>query len=71
MKISTKHTSFDSVVSLDLTAAIGFKRHIQVLNYMVSNWTEIPVPERTMVKPEWDLDTGTNCDKYFCEHIFH
>ena len=23
---------------MDLDAAIGFKRHIQVLNYMISNW---------------------------------
>lgn len=28
---------------LDLNAAIGFKQHIQVLNFMVSNWPEEPV----------------------------
>jgi len=29
--------------SIDLSAAIGFKRHIQVLNYMLSNWPDTPV----------------------------
>ena len=28
---------------MDLDAAIGFKRHIQVLNYMMSNWPADPV----------------------------
>ena len=28
---------------MDLSAAIGFKRHIQVLNYMISNWPDEPV----------------------------
>lgn len=28
---------------MDLKGAIGFKRHIQVLNYMLSNWPSTPV----------------------------
>merc|ERR1719427_1402683 len=28
---------------IDITGAIGFKRHIQVLNYMLTNWPEQPI----------------------------
>lgn len=52
---------------LDLTAAIGFKRHIQVLNFMVSNWPREQVPfsahDDTMEnKQENNLDIGNNGD---------
>nr|XP_009861411.2 rho GTPase-activating protein SYDE2 isoform X2 [Ciona intestinalis] len=40
--------------SIDLSAAIGFKRHIQVLNYMLSNWPDTPV------LPPSDINAGDN-----------
>nr|XP_018671147.1 rho GTPase-activating protein SYDE2 isoform X3 [Ciona intestinalis] len=39
---------------IDLSAAIGFKRHIQVLNYMLSNWPDTPV------LPPSDINAGDN-----------
>nr|XP_039259962.1 uncharacterized protein LOC120336358 isoform X1 [Styela clava] len=52
---------------LDLTAAIGFKRHIQVLNFMVSNWPRDPVPlhdadDILENKPERVIDSISNGD---------
>merc|ERR1719489_45705 len=32
-----------STTGIDITGAIGFKRHIQVLNYMLTNWPEQPI----------------------------
>uniref|UniRef100_H2ZJM6 Rho-GAP domain-containing protein n=1 Tax=Ciona savignyi TaxID=51511 RepID=H2ZJM6_CIOSA len=40
---------------IDLAAAIGFKRHIQVLNYMLSNWPDTPV-----LPPGGHNSTGDN-----------
>nr|CAB3266751.1 rho GTPase-activating protein SYDE2 [Phallusia mammillata] len=44
---------------IDLSAAIGFKRHIQVLNYMLSNWPSEPVAVPRAPSPETN-DTAEN-----------
>lgn len=49
---------------MDLKGAIGFKRHIQVLNYMLSNWPSTPVAYHHLVTDNIASPPSHDADDY-------